>query len=297
MQGLPDYARMESAGRFRILLISSKLSPAIIMKKASYILLQDVQAVYSGFEGELWELIMGELIHIGGFQSSMDLAERAGLGQGQSGVDFCCGAGAGMSFLIRFRHVDRMIGVDVTPKRVELGRQRCMNEVLSKRIEFVLADVCKSGLPSASADFILGEDSWCYVEDKKRLIEEAARIVKPGGVIAFTDWMEGTVPLSDEEAFRYLKFMKFPSYASLTDYQQLLSSVGCKILVAENTGRFAPCIDLYLSMLNRQLAYDALKIAGFNLSVMGALGGEMQFIQELARTGKVMQGLVIAKKQ
>ena len=27
--------------------------------------------------------------------------------------------------------------------------------------------------------------------DKKRLIAEAARLVKPGGTIAFTDWVEG----------------------------------------------------------------------------------------------------------
>ncbi len=37
--------------------------------------LKEVQAVYGGPEGELWEMIMGEQIHIGGFASSMDLAE------------------------------------------------------------------------------------------------------------------------------------------------------------------------------------------------------------------------------
>ena len=40
--------------------------------------LKDVQGVYSGPDGRLWELIMGEQIHIGGFKSSMDLATRAG---------------------------------------------------------------------------------------------------------------------------------------------------------------------------------------------------------------------------
>ena len=42
--------------------------------------LKDVQAVYGGPEGDLWELVMGQQIHIGGFSSSMDLASRAGLG-------------------------------------------------------------------------------------------------------------------------------------------------------------------------------------------------------------------------
>ena len=49
--------------------------------------LEAVSAVYSGAEGELWELLMGQQIHIGGFKASMDLAERAQIGTGQQGVD------------------------------------------------------------------------------------------------------------------------------------------------------------------------------------------------------------------
>ena len=44
----------------------------------------------------------------------MDLAERAGIGAGMSGIDLCCCNGAGMRFLLRFRGVERMTGVDAT---------------------------------------------------------------------------------------------------------------------------------------------------------------------------------------
>lgn len=267
------------------------------MKTASQIHLQDVQSVYSGAEGKLWELIMGEQIHIGGFQSSMELAGKSGVGPGMSGVDFCCCTGAGMRFLMRFRNVASMVGVDATPGVVELGRERCAAEGVGDRIKFVLADVCDSGLPPESADFLWGEDAWCYVEDKERLISEAARIVKPGGIIAFTDWMEGPERPSDEEAARFLAFMKFPSLAGSDDYRQFLEARDCEVLVAENTGRYAPCIDLYLSMLDKQLTYDALRVIGFDTAVMEALGGEMQFVQKLAHAGKLMQGMIIAKKR
>ena len=52
------------------------------MKKLEGIGLKNVQEVYSGAEGILWELIMGEQIHIGGFKSSMDLADKAGIKKG-----------------------------------------------------------------------------------------------------------------------------------------------------------------------------------------------------------------------
>src|SRR5512140_37667 len=210
------------------------------MKTTSNIGLKDVQAVYGGPEGDLWELVMGQQIHIGGFHSSMDLAERAGIGTGMHGVDLCCCNGAGMRFLVKFRGVASMRGVDATSKVVERGRRRCQALGLADRITFTLADVCDTGLPSGSADFVWGEDAWCYVADKPRLIAEAARLVKPGGVIAFTDWVEGSKGLSAPEAERLLMFMKFPSLQDLKGYPERLKANGCNVKVAEDTGRFAP---------------------------------------------------------
>jgi len=237
------------------------------MKTMDNIGLSQVQAVYSGPEGQLWELIMGEQIHIGGFTSSMDLAEKASIGSGSSGVDLCCCNGVGMRFLVRFRDVARMQGVDATEKVVDQGRSLCEQEGLSDKIDFTLADVCDSGLADASADFVWGEDAWCYVVDKEKLIAEAARIVKPGGTIAFTDWIEGKAGLSDTEAERFLTFMKFPNVQNLEGYGNLLAANDCEVITATDTGRFAPYIDLYLNMLNMQLTYDALKIIGFNSEV------------------------------
>ena len=256
-----------------------------------------MQQVYSGPEGVLWELIMGEQIHIGGFQSSMDLAEKACIGEGMSGVDFCCCSGAGMRFLTRFRGVTHMTGVDATETVINQGRLRCKEEGLAGKIDFVLAEVTNSGLPDASADFVWGEDAWCYVEDKPKMIAEAARIVKPGGTIVFTDWIEGPAGLSDAEAQRFLTFMKFPNVLSLEDYSSLLTANGCAVETAADTGRFKPYVDLYLNMLTMQLTYDALKIISFDTAMMQAMGGEMAFMRELAGAGKIAQGLFVAEKQ
>jgi len=267
------------------------------MKRIKGIELKDVQNVYSGPEGRLWELIMGKQVHIGGLSSSAELAEKAGIGRGMSGVDLCCCNGAGCRFLARFRNVGKMRGVDATGKVIEQGRQLCEQEGLCEKIEFVLADVCDSGLEDSSADFVWGEDAWCYVCDKEKLVAEAVRIVKPGGVIAFTDWVEGKTGLTDAEAKRFLTFMKFPSVLSIDDYKKLLSTNGCTIEKAEDTGRFAPYTKLYLDMLGKQLTYDALKIINFDPELMDAMAGEMAFMSGLAQDGKIAQGLFVARKK
>ena len=266
------------------------------MKSAPQIHLSDVQAVYSGPEGRLWELLMGEQIHIGGFQSSLDLAERAGIAAGQKGIDLCSALGAGMRFLVRFRKVARMTGVDATRAMLDLARCRCADEGLADRMTFVEANVCSTGLPGGQADFVWGEDAWCYVEDKAKLIAEAARLVRPGGSIAFTDWMEGQPELTPDEAQRFFAFMKFPSFASLADYRTLLQANGCTVRVAENTGRFSRYMPLYLDMIEKQLTYDALKIISFDAALAQMLTGEMRFMQTLADAGKIIQGLIVAQK-
>jgi ubiquinone/menaquinone biosynthesis C-methylase UbiE len=256
--------------------------------------LADVQAVYDGAEGDLWELVMGEQIHIGGLSSSMELADRAGIAEGNQGVDLCCCNGAGMRFLVRFRKVARMTGVDATERIVDRGRRRTAEEDLSDSVEFVVADATDTGLPDARFDFAWGEDAWCYVENKARLIGEATRLVRPGGTIAFTDWVTGHEEMSDDEAERYLRFMKFPNVLSIEDYQGLLEERGCQVETAEDTGRFPSHVDLYLDMLNKQLTYDALKLIGFDMELMQSLGGEMVFVQELAHANKICQGRFVA---
>jgi SAM-dependent methyltransferase len=258
--------------------------------------LADVQAVYSGPEGELWELIMGEQVHVGGMTSSLDLAEKAGIGVGTRGVDLCCCTGAGMRFLVRIRQVASMRGVDATPAVIAKGKERNRKLGLDGAIEYVQADVCKTGLPAGGADFVWGEDAWCYVADKAALAKEAARLVRPGGTVAFTDWVEGENALTAAEATRLLKFMKFPTLASLKDWQDLLTAAGLTVQRAENTGRFVPYMDLYLDMIGKQFTFDALRIIGFDQAMMGTLAAEMEFMRGLARSGKIVQGLFVARR-
>jgi SAM-dependent methyltransferase len=266
------------------------------MQTTTGIGLADVQGVYAGAEGELWELVMGEQIHIGGLTSSTALADRAAIAEGSEGVDLCCCNGAGMRFLVRFRGVAHMTGVDATERVVTRGRLRTREEGLSDRIDYLDGDATNSGLSDASADFVWGEDAWCYVVGKPRLIAEAARIARPGETIAFTDWLAGPEAMGAEEAERFLRFMKFPNILSVDEYRALLEDNGCQVETAEDTGQFAAHVDLYLNMLSMQLTYDALKRIGFDMELMQALGGEMAFIQQLAHEHKICQGRFVATK-
>jgi hypothetical protein len=91
--------------------------------------------------------------------------------------------------------------------------------------------------------------------------------------------------------------MKFPNIQDLGGYRELLTRNGCAVRAAEDTGRFAAYVDLYVNMAEMQLTYDALKIIGFDAAMMEAIAGELHFVQQLAHEGRVAQGLYVAVKK
>lgn len=259
--------------------------------------LKDVNAVYAGPEGRLWELIMGEQIHVGGFASSLALAQRAGIREGQKVLDLCSALGAGLRFLVRTFKVQGC-GLDGTPRMVEEARKRTVRDGLQGSIEYKLGDVTAIPWPDATFDVIWGEDAWCYVVDKDKQIAEAGRVLKKGGTIAFTDWVEGPAGLAEPDAERINRFMKFPYLESQRGYEALLAKHGFETKVSEDlTPDFADHIQFYIDMLTKQLTFDALNIVGWDMAMMQALGGEMAFMLQEARAGSFGRVRVVGVKR
>jgi sarcosine/dimethylglycine N-methyltransferase len=266
------------------------------MKTAGNTGLVDVGAIYGGPQGDLYSLLMGQQLHAGGMNASLDLAERAGIGAGQKGIDLCCGTGGGMRVLVRFCKVASMVGVDLTPRNVERGEQRCREEGLADRVRFVVADACCTGLPGGNADFVWGEDAWCYVPDKAKLVAEAARLIRPGGVVAFTDWVEGPTELGAEEAQRALTLMGFVNVLDIPRYVRLLSDHGCEVRVAQDTGYLPEFFDLGLKMIEKQFTYDVLATVQFRTDVLKIIADNFRFLGGLARAAKLIQARFVARR-
>lgn len=265
------------------------------MKSVEEIKTSDVADSWSGDDWRFWQEFLGEQMHIGGLPASRELAEKADIQPGSRGVEFCCGSGGSSRFLVRFREAASVQAVDFSESLIAEARERTRQEGLHDRIRYVVADASDSGLPSGQADFVWGEDAWVYVPDKARLVSEAARVLRPGGVIAFYDWCEGS-NLTDREAKRCMEYHKFPTLAALGDYRIFLESAGFEIVTVENTKRLHTGLKLILDQIQTQKNYDALRLLNWNSEYYHAICDEMAFACDLAGAGKLIQGLFVARK-
>lgn len=92
------------------------------------------------------------------------------------------GCGTGLAALAFAGQVDHFSGVDLSPRMIELA---CATGLYA---ELDVADMLQ-GLrdrPDASVDLVLAADAMIYVDDLRPVLTEAARVLRPGGLLAFT---------------------------------------------------------------------------------------------------------------
>jgi 2-polyprenyl-3-methyl-5-hydroxy-6-metoxy-1,4-benzoquinol methylase len=94
-------------------------------------------------------------------------------------ADVGCGAGTQCAMWARDGHT--VHGIDINPDLIALGRERAAAEGLS--VELGVASATELPWPNASMDVCLCPELLEHVADWERCLEEAVRVVRPGGIV------------------------------------------------------------------------------------------------------------------
>ena len=122
-----------------------------------------------------------------------DLAEQAGVADGVSVLDLCCGIAGPGRFITRELGCS-YLGVDSSSSAVEIARERAGD--LSCRFEVARIPP----VPPGPFDVVLLFETMLAFPDKATLLEEVSRVLRPGGRFAFT--LEEGLPLTQTERER-----------------------------------------------------------------------------------------------
>ena len=176
----------------------------------------------------------GTHLHPGRELATVQLAERAiqfGFPSGGRVLEVASALGGPARFVARHFSAT-VICLDMNPRMQTALRSSAWAEGLGLRCLPVLARTERMPLADASLDAAWSQDAMCHM-DKRAVVGEVARVLKPGAVFAFTDWI-ARQPLSPGDMDLLAPLWGFPSLLRPSEYVALLDNSGFDLLLAED---------------------------------------------------------------
>jgi SAM-dependent methyltransferase len=143
---------------------------------------------------------IGHTKHIGGLAATARLVELIDPRAGDEVLDVGCGVGIGPVFLAK-EFGCRVMGVDITPRMIERAQERAGRHEVSELVDFSVSDMHDLPFEDNSFNSAIAESVLTFSQNKTAVIEELARVVQPGGMIAFTEAIWVRVPPGDKRDF------------------------------------------------------------------------------------------------
>jgi geranyl diphosphate 2-C-methyltransferase len=107
-------------------------------------------------------------------------------------VDAACGRG-GTSFHAWERFGCTVHGVDFADNRIEFARNVAKERGIDDQVQFFVANVENTGLAEHSYDAVIFNEAAVHMPSLHALLRETARLLKPGGVLVFVEWIADSV--------------------------------------------------------------------------------------------------------
>ena len=203
------------------------------------------------------DLIDFDQDHYGGVAAVDLLATKVGISSQHRVLDVCSGMG-GPARWIAHRIGCRVTGLDLTQSRVD-GASRLTKRVgLDHLVDFVQGDATAMPFPDSRYDVVMAQEAWVHIGDKPALINECARVLKPQGVLAFTD-IVARGQITPEAQVRLATEMQYALVEPAANYIELLTRsrfhvVTCEDLSEEWTAILKGRLGMYRSLRDTTVA-------------------------------------------
>lgn len=138
---------------------------------------------------------LGELVY-----SVIDIAEGCKL------ADIGCGFGGTISDINnKFSHID-MVGLNIDHRQIKAAKSRVVSKNNNK-IQFITGNACDLPFEDNSIDSLIAVECIFHFSDREKFFSEVARVLKPGGKFAFSDFVPAKkVNAAVNRFFRFIRY-------------------------------------------------------------------------------------------
>lgn len=144
-------------------------------------------------------------LHVDEAEVEAQILNAAGPGRFRRLVDL--GTGAGRMLTLLGGLADQAVGLDLSQSMLNIARGAVQEAGLGGRCELRHGDILSTGLPSAFADLVVIHRVLHYLPDPPAALNEAARLVRPGGRLLVVDFAPHAIEaLRDQHRHRRLGF-------------------------------------------------------------------------------------------
>lgn len=198
------------------------------------------RATYDTALAELQSRVWGGNLHLGLFErpdeplfpaqmrANRHMAAAADLKPGQMVIEAACGVGGTARFLA-LEHGVRVRATNIAEMQLAEARQLAEKAGLSHLLEFRFADYHQLPFADASCDVWWCQEALLYSVDKRRVLEEAMRVVRPGGRLIMSDLLldESVTGRAREE---FTTKLKAPNMWSIERWDDLLGTLPLELM-------------------------------------------------------------------
>ena len=132
------------------------------------------------YEQDALRIVTGDTIRPGGIHLTEHAFNLFSLPERSWIVDVACGTGASVQWL-REKNGFRVMGVDVSPRMLQAGRQRCSD------LPLVCGNSLSLPIASGQVEAILAECSLSLMNDLDGILKEFYRVLRPSGHLIVSD--------------------------------------------------------------------------------------------------------------
>jgi tocopherol O-methyltransferase len=181
-------------------------------------------AMHAGFWDETTKTLPQALM-----RENEILAELAHIQPGDRVLDAGCGVGGSAIFLAT-RKGAKVVGITLSERQVETARKKSSEQKMFKDVpEFFVMDYTQTSFPTASFDVVWALESVCHADKKRDFIQEAYRVLKPGGRLIVADGFHVKNEYTESEKTLLLKAVNgwaVDSMESIPNFLQDLNAQG-----------------------------------------------------------------------